>query len=131
MSVTIIRKTGLLGSGGFITLKIEGQQDKKVAGPSTELNLNSDQATIQAKLFGSKSNLLPVKDGQKVEISTRFWTLISLILVMISFSISSQILPSGYIFFSRMGLIAIFSLVYLIFPVYRLRLLPIVPPEDY
>lgn len=130
MSVTVLRKTGLLGSGGFITFKIEGQPDKKVAGPSTELNLDSDQATIQAKLFGSKSNSLPVKDGQKVEISTRFWTLISLILVTISFSISNQVLPFEYSLLSRIGLIAIFSLVYLIFPVYRLRLLPVIPPEN-
>ncbi|WP_225744426.1 hypothetical protein [Marinilactibacillus sp. Marseille-P9653] len=130
MSVTIVRKTGLLGSPGFMTIKIDGQPDEKVAGPSTELNLESHQTTIQAKLFGSKSNSLPVKDGQKVEISTRFWTLISLILVTISFSISSQVLPSKYIFLSRIGLIVIFSLVYLIFPVYRLRLLPVIPPEN-
>ncbi|MFC6464861.1 hypothetical protein ACFP65_07760 [Marinilactibacillus sp. GCM10026970] len=131
MSVTIVRKTGLLGSPGFMTIKIGGQPDEKIAGPSSELDLNTNQTVIRAKLFGCKSNLLPVKDGQKVEISTRFWSLISIILFVVLLNLSRQIVPSEYLFLFNFGLLATFIIINLVFPVYQLKLLPVIPPENY
>ena len=82
--VRIKRNTGILGAGSRIKIYIN---DKKVAtikqNKQVELELPADEAKVSVSQLGVRSNELIVKEGQVVEIITRSWTYVSLILFFI------------------------------------------------
>ena len=95
--VRIKRNTGLSGAGSRIKIYVN---DKKVAtlkqNKQVELELPSDEAKVSVSQLGVHSNELIVKDGQVVEITTRSWTYISLILFIIILASVVVFLPSPY-----------------------------------
>lgn len=95
--VRIKRNTGILGAGSRIKIYIN---DKKVAtikqNKQVELELPSDEAKVSVSQLGVHSNEVIVKNGQVVEITTRSWTYISLILFFVVLASMSVFLPSPY-----------------------------------
>lgn len=95
--VRIKRNTDILGAGSRIKIYIN---DKKVAtikqNKQVELELPSDEAKVSVSQLGVHSNEVIVKNGQVVEITTRSWTYISLILFFVVLASMSVFLPSSY-----------------------------------
>ena len=95
--VRIKRNTGLSGVLAKIKIYIN---DKKVAtikqNKQVELELPSDEAKVSVSQLGVHSNEVIVKNGQVVEITTRSWTYISLILFFVVLASMSVFLPSPY-----------------------------------
>ena len=74
MSVKISRKTGWLGSGTRIQVKINGEKVAKVSeGQSIEVDLPNEKAYLRASQSGVKSNGMEVDNGDHIEIKQTWW----------------------------------------------------------
>lgn len=95
--VQIKRNTGFSGAGSRITVYINDEKAAAIKqNKQVELEIPSDEAKVSVSQFGVHSNELLIKDGQVVEITTRPWTYISIVLFFILLSSASIYLPSPY-----------------------------------
>lgn len=95
--VRIKRNTGISGAGSRIKVYVN---DEKVATikqyKQVELELPADEAKVSVSQLGVRSNELIVKEDLVVEITTRSWTYVSLILFFIILASASVFLPLPY-----------------------------------
>ncbi|SFH52435.1 hypothetical protein [Pisciglobus halotolerans] len=74
MAITVIRRTGWVGSASAITLKVNNEKVEKVrTRQQVEVDLPSNEANLTVTQAGAKSNEIVVKDGEIVEITSNKW----------------------------------------------------------
>ena len=95
--VRIKRTTGISGAGSRIKIYVNDEKAATIKqNKQVELDLPSNQARISVSQLGVHSNELDVKEGQVIEITTRSWTYISLILLFILIASLNVFLPPTY-----------------------------------
>lgn len=128
MSITVKRRTGLMGSGTRMKIKINGETVEKIAINETkEIELPDETATLQLSQFYSYSEKLEVKDGQSVEVSTKETAklLVLLLLLMIPVLQLGSSFPGNIPLL--LGTLLVFFIVHRVYPTYHLHLLPLHP----
>ena len=71
MSVRIKRKTGILGMGANISVKVNGEKVTKIAyEEDVELDIKNANALLRVSQFGARSNQIEVEDGDRIEVKT-------------------------------------------------------------
>lgn len=71
MSVTIKRKTGLLGVASKMSIKVNGEKVTKIANEEVvDIDIDAESILLRVTQFGTRSNQIEVKDGDVVEINT-------------------------------------------------------------
>lgn len=76
MQVKIVRNTGIYGSAGRMNVKVDGEKVGRIVyGERSYFPLKNKTGKLQIQIFGSKSNVLDVADGDVVELTTvpRVW----------------------------------------------------------
>ena len=95
--VRIKRNTGISGAGSRIKVYVNDEKAATIKqNKQVELELPADEAKVSVSQLGVRSIELIVKEGQVVEIITRSWTYVSLILFFIIFALASVFLPLPY-----------------------------------
>lgn len=95
--VRIKRNTGFSGAGSKIKVYVNDERAATIKqNKQIKLALPADGAKISVSQLGVHSNELIVKEGQVVEITTRSWTYISIILFFILLTSTSIYLPLPY-----------------------------------
>ena len=95
--VRIKRNTGIPGSLGSIKIHVDDEQVATIKqNQNIEVELPTAEAKIAVSQAGVRSNELDVKEGQVIEITTRSWTYISLILLFILIASLNVFLPPTY-----------------------------------
>lgn len=94
------------------------KQNKQV-----ELELPADEAKVSVSQLGVRSNELIVKEGQVVEINTRSWTYVSLILFFIILALASVFLPLPYSIVVPIILTILYLGIYKFIDGFRLRVI--------
>lgn len=95
--VRIKRNTGISGAGSRIKVYVNDEKAATIKqNKQVELELPADEAKVSVSQLGVRSNELIVKEGQVVEIITRSWTYVSLILFFIILASASVFLPLPY-----------------------------------
>ena len=75
MSITVVRRTGLIGTILKMTIKINGERVAKIAnGQKLEMSIPNNVVQICVTQSGVKSNTIEVKDGERVQIKTNKWS---------------------------------------------------------
>lgn len=75
MSITVVRRTGLIGTILKITIKINGERVAKIAnGQKLELSIPNSAVQLCVTQSGVKSNTIEVKDGERVQIQSNKWS---------------------------------------------------------
>lgn len=71
MQVKIVRNTGVYGSAGRMNVKVDGEiVGRIVHGERSYFPLKNKTGKLQIQIYGSKSNVLDVIDGDVVELTT-------------------------------------------------------------
>lgn len=76
MQVKIVRNTGVYGSAGHMNVKVDGEKVGRIVhGERSYFPLKNKTGKLQIQIYGSKSNVLDVTDGDVVELTTvpRAW----------------------------------------------------------
>lgn len=77
MSITVVRKTNVIGMGSPIHIKLNGKKIKKIeAGEQVEIEMIDTHANLSVSQTGTKSNQLEVRDGDTIEITSTNWAII-------------------------------------------------------
>jgi hypothetical protein len=96
MSIIIKRNTGWIGSLTKVQIKLNGEKVVSVKkNQQVEVELPNDKAYIKATQFGTKSNEIEVKDGDILEITTK-WYQMSIPITIIVFLFNNFIPDSIY-----------------------------------
>ena len=75
MSITVVRRTGLIGTILKMTIKINGERVAKIAnGQKLEMSIPNNVVQICVTQSGVKSNTIEVKDGERVQIKSNKWS---------------------------------------------------------
>lgn len=75
MSITVVRRTGLIGTILKMTIKINGERVAKIANDQKlEMSIPNNVVQICATQSGVKSNTIEVKDGERVQIKSNKWS---------------------------------------------------------
>ncbi|MDN5371355.1 MAG: hypothetical protein PWR19_401 [Carnobacterium sp.] len=75
MSITVVRRTGLIGTILKMTIKINGERVAKIAnGQKLEMAIPNNVVQICVTQSGVKSNTIEVKDGERVQIKSNKWS---------------------------------------------------------
>ena len=75
MSITVVRRTGLIGTILKMTIKINGERVAKIAnGQKLEMVIPNNVVQICVTQSGVKSNTIEVKDGERVQIKSNKWS---------------------------------------------------------
>ena len=75
MSITVVRRTGLIGTILKMTIKINGERVAKIAnGQKFEMSIPNSVVQICVTQSGVKSNTIEVKDGELVQIKSNKWS---------------------------------------------------------
>lgn len=75
MSITVVRRTGLIGTILKMTIKINGERVAKIANDQKlEMAIPNNVVQICATQSGVKSNTIEVKDGERVQIKSNKWS---------------------------------------------------------
>lgn len=75
MTITVVRRTGLIGTILKMTIKIDGERVAKIAnGQKLELSIPNSAVQICVTQPGVKSNTIDVKDGERVQIKSNKWS---------------------------------------------------------
>ncbi len=75
MTITVVRRTGLMGTILKMTIKINGERVAKIAnGQKLELSIPNSAVQICVTQTGVKSNTIDVKDGERVQIKSNRWS---------------------------------------------------------
>ena len=75
MSITVVRRTGLIGTILKMTIKINGERVAKIAnGQKLKMSIPNSVVQICVTQSGVKSNTIEVKDGERVQIKTNKWS---------------------------------------------------------
>lgn len=75
MSITVVRRTGLIGTILKMTIKIHGERVAKIAnGQKLEMSIPNNVVQICVTQSGVKSNTIEVKDGERVQIKSNKWS---------------------------------------------------------
>ncbi|MDE1549415.1 hypothetical protein [Jeotgalibaca caeni] len=108
MNITILRKTGFIGSATSLHVKING---KKVGAINPDEQIKIDLPTIPARIqvvrFGARSNTLIVENGDRVVIRQSKWSYLLRILAPIlasSFILTDDPPMKGVFLASLLGL---------------------------
>lgn len=126
MSIRLTRRTGWGGSALRFSVFLDGEKvDKIVEGETKEIELPRERSVLKVTQLGSRSNQLEVKEGQKVEITTKVWARFF------------PLLPALIIFLIRLLdnllvgvlLLVLFVLPLYLFEIYELKLLPDIPSK--
>lgn len=113
MSIIIKRNTDWMGSGTFMTVKVNGEKVAKVGNnQKIELDIPDDSVQLSVSQMGSKSNTIKVEHGETIEITTNKWS--QRIFILFNFGLAaSQIfvheLPKKYIIFAAIVIIGLLS----------------------
>lgn len=84
MNITILRKTGIIGSAASLHIKINGEKVGTInLDEQIKVDLPTVPARIQVARFGAKSNFLNVEVGDRVVIKQKKWSYIVRILAPI------------------------------------------------
>lgn len=94
MAVTIVRNTGIYGSATGMTVKVNGEKVTKIK-KQAKVDIPEVKTTISVSQFGETSNKIKVKDGQKITITTRSWSKISIIAFVVIVSVANTVLDSN------------------------------------
>lgn len=91
ISIEIIRPSRYTHSLGKIKVKVNQDRVIKMKNGETKtIDLHQEQATLQIKQFGSRSNKLDISDGESVEIGFSKWVYWQPVLIGIAVFISSM-----------------------------------------
>ena len=75
MSITVVRRTGLIGTILKMTIKINCERVAKIAnGQKLEMVIPNNVVQICVTQSGVKSNTIEVKDGERVQIKSNKWS---------------------------------------------------------
>lgn len=75
MSITVVRRTGLIGTILKMTIKINGEKVAKIAnGQTLEVTIPNNVVQVCVTQSGGKSNTIEVKDGEQVQIQSNKWS---------------------------------------------------------
>lgn len=122
MAVSIKRNTGFMGSGIKMTVKINGEKVAKISqNQQIELEIPGDEATIRVSQLGIKSNEVKIKDGKKLEITTKDWMKNGLIFFLIALFLISIILNLAYIIIASLVLFILFTSIYFLIDGFQLQ----------
>ncbi len=84
MSITIYRKTGWMGSGSKIDIKMNGEKIGRIEeNQEVVVNLSERNGTIKVTQWGIKSNELEVQDGDRVKIKPTPFYIASMPLILL------------------------------------------------
>ena len=90
MSVIIKRKTGGAGAGSKMSIKVNGENVKKIAyQQEVELDIQNEPALVKVEQLGVKSNEINVENGDVVEIKTTKTTYITIFVLFVYLIVSS------------------------------------------
>lgn len=97
MSISIKRNTGLIGSGIAMAVKVNGKKVTKIPqDQQIELEIPGNKATVRVSQLGIKSNEVEIKNGEKLEVTTRNWIKTSIILFFVALLLVNIILDLPY-----------------------------------
>lgn len=113
MAVTIVRRTGIIGMAGTISIEINGDKvDQVEAEQQVEIALPSHKAQLKVSQFGTRSNVLEINDGETIEITTpKLSNLIFFLIILFPFL--TNFIPSFQYRTINMVIYAIFALMIL------------------
>lgn len=107
MAIKIKRSTGLLGMAGSLKLLLNGKVVGKVAHNDTvKLDLPQEEAVLHISQGGSRSNKIPVRNGDTLIVKTGTRTKI-LLLLMFAVPILLTFFPHSYSNRPYIGIVAI------------------------
>ena len=94
MTIKIKRKTGSIGIMPKFNVKINGE---KVGGLENEeileLEIPDERAVLQLSHLGIKTNEMPIKDSDRLEVSTTTWGIYGTFVVIFLFMVSQLFVP--------------------------------------
>ncbi|GAA0487155.1 hypothetical protein IRB23SM22_22240 [Alkalibacterium sp. s-m-22] len=94
MSIEIIRPSRYIHSLGKLKVKVNHNRVVKMKNGETKtVDLGQQQAILQVKHFGTKSNKLTVTDGDSVELGIKKWVYWQPVIIGIVVFISSMLTP--------------------------------------
>ena len=97
MSVTIKRKTGLLGVASKMSIKVNGEKVTKIANEEVvDIDIDAESILLRVTQFGTRSNQIEVKDGDVVEINTTKIYYIIFLFPFISLFVSNSLKDQPY-----------------------------------
>lgn len=104
-TIRIKRNTGLVGSMSKFNVLINGEKvDTLKQGEILNFSIPDKEATVQLAQLGIKTNELPVKNGDNLEVKATFWGTYGTLIVLLLFFLSSMFLD----ILPRIGLLALY-----------------------
>lgn len=124
MSVRIKRKTGILGMGANISVKVNGEKVTKIAyEEDIELDIKNANALLRVSQFGAHSNQIEVEDGDVIEVKTTKIAYIAFFLPFL-YLIANTIVPMvPYIMNNFILVLLLMLFIFFTFNGYRLNVI--------
>ena len=89
-TIRIKRNTGLAGSMSKFNVLINGEKvDTLKQGEIMSFSIPDKEATVQLAQLGTKTNKMPVKAGDNLEVKATFWGAYGTLIVSLLFFLSS------------------------------------------
>lgn len=122
MSVTIKRKTGLLGVASKMSIKVNGEKVTKIANEEVvDIDIDAESTLLRVTQFGTRSNQIEVKDGDVVEINTTKIYYIIFLFPFISLFVSNSLKDQPYTLNTFLMLFLGMLLILFLFEGYHLK----------
>ncbi len=122
MSVTIKRKTGLLGVASKMSIKVNGEKVTKIANEEVvDIDIDAESILLRVTQFGTRSNQIEVKDGDVVEINTTKIYYIIFLFPFISLFVSNSLKDQPYTLNTFLMLFLGMLLILFLFEGYHLK----------
>lgn len=122
MSVTIKRKTGLLGVASKMSIKVNGEKVTKIANEEVvDIDIDAESTLLRVTQFGTRSNQIEVKDGDVVEINTTKIYYIIFLFPFISLFVSNSLKDQPYTLNTFLMLFLGMMLILFLFEGYHLK----------
>lgn len=122
MSVTIKRKTGLLGVASKMSIKVNGEKVTKIANEEVvDIDIDAESILLRVTQFGTRSNQIEVKDGDVVEINTTKIYYIIFLFPFISLFVSNSLQDQPYTLNTFLMLFLGMLLILFLFEGYHLK----------
>ncbi|WHZ31716.1 hypothetical protein QNK01_09560 [Desemzia incerta] len=122
MSVTIKRKTGLLGVASKMSIKVNGEKVTKIANEEVvDIEIDAESTLLRVTQFGTRSNQIEVKDGDVVEINTTKIYYIIFLFPFISLIVSNSLQDQPYTLNTFLMLFLGMLLILFLFEGYHLK----------
>lgn len=122
MSVTIKRKTGLLGVASKMSIKVNGEKVTKIANEEVvDIDIDAESILLRVTQFGTRSNQIEVKDGDVVEINTTKIYYIIFLFPFISLIVSNSLQDQPYTLNTFLMLFLGMLLILFLFEGYHLK----------